>query len=332
MTGPKPRPTLVAKAALEMAQSGAFAHPVLDTPGWWARDTRFIREGKLKARNLPARPRRPILITGATGTLGRALLRICGARGLHAIATTRTDLDITSDAAIDQTMRDLNPWAVINAAGFVRVADAAQERDRCYAENTTGPERLAQACAARDLPFVTFSSDLVFDGQGARPYLESDTANPLCTYGTSKHAAEQLVTAAWDKSRIIRTSAFFGPWDRYNFVWSILNRLHRGTPVTANAYEIVSPTYVPDLVHGTLDLLLDGEQGLWHLTNPCEISWFDLARAAARHAQLDTQGITAETSMPPRSTALTTARGLVLPPLDKALFAYARDNEMAWAA
>jgi dTDP-4-dehydrorhamnose reductase len=89
---------------------------------------------------------------------------------------------------------------------------------------------------------------------------------------------------------------------------------------------------VPDLVHGTLDLLLDGEQGLWHLTNPCEISWFDLARAAARHARLDTQGITAETSTPPRSTALTTARGLVLPPLDQALFAYARDNEMAWAA
>ena len=102
--------------------------------------------------------------------------------------------------------------------------------------------------------------------------------------------------------------------------------------MTANAHEIVSPTYVPDLVHGTLDLLLDGEQGLWHLTNPCEISWFDLARAAARHVRLDTQGITAETSTPPRSTALTTARGLVLPPLDQALFAYARDNEMAWAA
>ena len=332
MTGPKPRPTLVAKAALEIAQSGAFAHPVLDTPGWWARDTRFLREGKPRVLPAPVRASRPILITGATGTLGRALLRICDARGLHAIATTRADLDITNDAAIDQTMRDLNPWAVINAAGFVRVADAAQEPDRCFAENATGPERLAQACAARDLPFVTFSSDLVFDGQGARPYLESDTANPLCTYGSSKHAAEQLVTEAWDKGLIIRTSAFFGPWDRHNFVWSILDRLHRGKPVTANAHETVSPTYVPDLVHGTLDLLLDGEQGLWHLTNPCEISWFDLARAAARHARLDTQGITAETSTPPRSTALTTARGLVLPPLDQALFAYARDNEMAWSA
>ncbi len=332
MTGPSPRPTLVAKAAAALAQDGRFAHPVLETPGWWARGNRFIREGKLKVRHVPTHASRPILITGATGTLGRALHRICAERGLHAITTTRVDLDITDASAIDRALGGLQPWAVINAAGFVRVADAANERDRCFAENATGPERLAQACAARDVPFVTFSSDLVFDGQGVRPYLESDAANPLCTYGASKHAAEQLVASAWDKSLIIRTSAFFGPWDRYNFVWSILNRLHRGETVTANAHEIVSPTYVPDLVHGTLDLLLDGEHGLWHLANPGEISWFDLAREAARHGRLDAGRIMASPSTPPRSTALTTGRGLVLPSLDRALFAYARDNEIAWAA
>jgi len=131
---------------------------------------------------------------------------------------------------------------------------------------------------------------------------------------------------------IVRTSAFFGPWDRYNFVWSVLSRLHRGERVSASAREIVSPTYVPDLVHGTLDLLLDGEHGLWHLANPGEISWFDLARAAANEAGLDHRQIAAETHANTRSTALTTGRGLVLPPLEKALFSYARDNEMSWAA
>lgn len=332
MTGPTARPTLVAKAAVALAQDGQFAHPVLDTPGWWARGNRFLREGKLKVRHIPNHASRPLLITGATGTLGRALRRICADRGLHAVTTTRAELDITDAAAIDRALAGLQPWAVINAAGFVRVADAVNERDRCFAENTTGPERLAQACAARNLPFVTFSSDLVFDGQVARPYLESDTANPLCTYGASKHAAEQLVASAWEKSLIIRTSAFFGPWDRHNFVWSILNRLHRGERVSANAQEIVSPTYVPDLVHGTLDLLLDGEHGLWHLTNPGEISWFGLAVEAATQSRLDARAIAAETTAPPRSTALTTGRGLVLPPLERALFAYARDNEMDWAA
>ena len=332
MTGPSPRPTLVAKAATALAKEGQFAHPVLDTPGWWARGNRFIREGKLKVRHVPTHASRPILITGATGTLGRALHRICAERGLHATTTTRADLDITDAAAIERTMNGLQPWAVINAAGFVRVADAANERDRCFAENTTGPEQLARACAAREVPFVTFSSDLVFDGQGARPYLESDLANPLCAYGASKHIAEGLVSAAWEKSLIIRTSAFFGPWDRYNFLWSVLNRLHRGERVLASDSQIVSPTYVPHLVHGTLDLLLDGEQGLWHLANPGEVSWFDLARAAAKEAGLNTRHITADADTRTRSTALSTGRGLVLPRLETALSAYARDNEMAWAA
>lgn len=332
MTGPEPRPTLVAKAATALARTGQFDHPVLETSGWWARGNRFLRDGKLKRRRLPTRTARPILITGATGTLGRALRRICAERGLQAVTTSRADLDITDADAIARALGELQPWAIINAAGFVRVADAANERDRCFAENTTGPEQLAIACAERDLPFVTFSSDLVFDGQGARPYLESDAANPMCVYGASKHAAEQRVSASWEKSLIVRTSAFFGPWDRYNFVWSVLNRLHRGERVSASAREIVSPTYVPDLVHGTLDLLLDGEHGLWHLANPGEISWFDLARAAANEAGLDHRQIAAETHANTRSTALTTGRGLVLPPLEKALFSYARDNEISWAA
>lgn len=332
MTGPTPRATLVAKAASALAQEGRFDHPVLETPGWWARGNRFIREGELKMRHIPRSASRPILITGATGTLGRALHRICAERGLHAVTTTRAELDITDAAAIERALIGLKPWAVINAAGFVRVDDAAKERERCFAENTTGPEQLARACAARDIPFVTFSSDLVFDGLGERPYVEGDPANPLCTYGASKYAAERLVAAACDKSLIIRTSAFFGPWDRYNFIWSVLNRLHRGERVSASAREIVSPTYVPDLVHGTLDLLLDGEQGLWHLANPGEVSWYDLARAAANEAGFSARHIAADDTPSPRSTALSTGRGLVLPPLEKALFAYARDNEMAWAA
>ena len=332
MTGPEPRPTLVAKAAQALARSGRFDHPVLETPGWWARGNRYVREGKIKARHLPTRQSRPILITGATGTLGRALHRICAERGLHAITTTRADLDITDPTAIERALIGLQPWAVINAAGFVRVADAANERERCFAENTTGPEQLARACAARNLPFVTFSSDLVFDGLGERPYVEGDPANPLCTYGASKYAAERLVAAACETSLVVRTSAFFGPWDRYNFIWSVLNRLHRGERVSASARDIVSPTYVPDLVHGTLDLLLDGEHGLWHLANPGQVSWYDLARAAANEAGLNTRLVVADATSEPRSTALSTGRGLVLPPLEKALFAYAQHNEIAWAA
>ncbi|MFM7027790.1 MAG: family 1 glycosylhydrolase [Chakrabartia sp.] len=331
-SGPKPRPTLVAKAAAQLAQGQKPGHPVLETPGWWARETRFVRDGRLRIRCTPSPASRPLLITGATGTLGRALKRVCTVRGLHHVVTSRAECDITDAAAIDRTLAGLRPWAVINAAGFVRVAEAQAQRDRCFAENATGPGLLAAACAQRDLPFVTFSSDLVFDGGGGRPYREDDPTNPLCAYGASKSAAETLVAAAWAKSLVIRTSAFFGPWDRFNFVWSTLNRLHRGEKMVASALQRVSPTYVPDLVNGTLDLLLDGETGIWHLANKGEISWYDLARIAARQARLDAALIEPAPDGPSRSTALATGRGLILPDLDRALGSYLREAETAWAA
>lgn len=332
MSGPAPRPTLLAQAAAQITQSGNFHHPVLDTPGWWARGDRFIPGEIETPQSRPRRTATPLLITGATGTLGRAFARICAQRGIDHIITARSELDITNFQAIDAAMTRLRPWAVVNAAGFVRVAEAGPMADQCFAENAHGPECLAKACALRGVPLVTFSSDLVFDGGHNRPYLETDQTNPLCPYGESKSAAERLVSAAWDKSLIIRTSAFFGPWDRYNFVWNTLHQLHRGNAVIASAQEKISPTYVPDLVHAALDLLLDGEKGIWHLANQGKVSWYDLARDIARQAHLDVGLIQTAQESAPRCTALSTSRGLMLPPLDQALAAYSASNEMAWAA
>lgn len=83
-------------------------------------------------------------------------------------------------------------------------------------------------------------------------------------------------------SLVIRTSAFFGPWDEYNFVTIALRHLSAGNTFVAAEDGIVSPTYVPDLVHTSLDLLIDGENGLWHLANKGAIAWADLARLVAK--------------------------------------------------
>jgi dTDP-4-dehydrorhamnose reductase len=85
---------------------------------------------------------------------------------------------------------------------------------------------------------------------------------------------------------VIRTSAFFEPWDQYNFVTIALRTLAAGKPFVAAEDAIVSPTYVPDLVNTTLDLIIDGECGLWHLANPGAITWANLARQAAEMAGL----------------------------------------------
>ena len=323
----QPRPTLVAKAAAKLGRGEAFQHPLLDLPGWWRRPGRC--HGRPRFDTLPqsCSRARPILITGATGTLGQAFSKICAHRGLAHVLTSRADLDVTDDASIAAALERYKPWAVINTAGFVRTWEADQKFDECLAINATGPELLGRACKAAGIPLVTFSSDLVFDGKLGRAYLELDSPAPACAYGRSKAEAEQRLMSIDADALIIRTSAFFGPWDRYNFLFDTVARLRRGEDVFASDRTVVSPTYVPDLVHATLDLLLDDETGIWHLTNQGAVSWHELAREIADRAKLDSARVIVANDLEKSDTSLSSKRGLLLRSLDHALDDFAQYSE-----
>jgi dTDP-4-dehydrorhamnose reductase len=90
------------------------------------------------------------------------------------------------------------------------------------------------------------------------------------------------------KALVVRTSAFFSPWDEYNFVHFALRAGHQKQAFEAADDILISPTYVPDLVNVSLDLLIDEEHGVWHLANQGSYTWADLARLAADMASLDT--------------------------------------------
>jgi dTDP-4-dehydrorhamnose reductase len=328
--GPKPRRTALACASESLARHGAYDHPVLDRAGWWRRDDRYYHRPAESLRSCrPVGSPRSLLITGATGTLGRAFSRACDVRGLDHALTSRQALDVADSASVEAAFACYRPWAVVNTAGYVRVAQAEHEPDLCRRENASGAEVLAQACARHGIPLVTFSSDLVFDGTLGRAYVESDAPNPASVYGASKLEAERRTLDAHPQALVVRTSAFFGPWDRYNFVWATLNALASGRPIEASA-DVVSPTYVPDLTHVVLDLLIDGAEGVWHLTNPGEMSWRRLADRVARQAGLDAS-LVSETGQAARlNTVLTSERGLLLPPLESALERFFRDSEVDW--
>jgi dTDP-4-dehydrorhamnose reductase len=313
-----PRPTAIAQAAKAYARGKEYDHPALDSPGWWRRPPRLYPwNGRCKALGGNGRK---LLVTGATGTLGNAFAHICEQRALPLCLTARDELDINDEASIAAALARHRPWAVINTAGFVRVADAERERDACMAANAEAPEKLALACAAAGIPFVTFSSDLVFDGRLGRPYVESDPVCPAGVYGASKGEAERRVLAAMPDALVVRTSAFFGPWDRYNFAWDVLSRLAAGETVRACDRSEVSPTYVPDLCHATLDLLVDGEKGIWHLANPGRVSWYAFARMVADAAGYDSSRVRrAARQAEPSLTALASERGSMLRPFEDAL-------------
>jgi dTDP-4-dehydrorhamnose reductase len=321
----------LAHAAEKLAKTGTYDHPVLDRAGWWKRDSRFYRAParSSNACRLVGSPRQ-LLITGATGTLGRAFSRLCDHRGLDHVLVSRQLMDIGDRDSVAAALDCEKPWAVINAAGYVRVADAEREPEACFRENALGAEVLASACAEVAIPLVTFSTDLVFDGRKGTSYVESDPVNPTCVYGGSKAEAERRVLAIHDGALVVRSSAFFGPWDRQNFVWDVLHTLAAGKAVEAGV-DIVSPTYVPDLVHEVLNLLIDGATGLWHLSNAGEMSWRDLAARAARLGGYDEDLVTEADDRPALNTALTSARGVLLPGVDGALDRFFRDSELDWA-
>jgi dTDP-4-dehydrorhamnose reductase len=321
----KRRPTAMAGMLKQLAQTGTYNSLALHGEGWWKRDNRFY-DAVDNAYEIEYSPKsRPIAIIGKTGTLGQAFARVCNSRQLPHVLLGREDVDIANTIAIENIIKQHNPWAIINAAGYVRVDDAEADSDRCYRENTTGPINLAKECQKHGIQFMTFSSDLVFDGRKQTPYVESDAVNPLNVYGKSKANAEVNILAAKPDSLIIRTSAFFSPWDEYNFVHHVLQTLNNDMPFHASTDKI-SPTYVPHLVHAALDLLIDEESGIWHLANQEETSWFDFARRAAEKAGLNTTLIIEDTpQLPakrPRYSALQSEKSSLLPSLETGLNEY----------
>jgi dTDP-4-dehydrorhamnose reductase len=344
---PQPRRTALVPMVRALATAQTYDHPALDARPWWKRDDRILyprphrfagdTDADIDAviRESTTSRGRPLLITGARGTLGRAFVLLAEERGLHAIARSRRDLDISDRDRVRAQLDAVRPWAVINAAGWVRVDDAELDVDACMRANTVASEILAQECADRGIALVTFSSDLVFGGDESRPYVESDATTPLNVYGRSKVEAERLVLASMPEALVIRTSAFFGDWDDWNFVSRSLATLQAGGVVHAPDDAVVSPTYVRDLVHTTLDLLIDGEHGVWHLANVGAISWTDLARMAAARARLDVRriercagGDIGWTAPRPGWSVLGSERATLLPDLDDAIARYVKSR--AW--
>lgn len=334
------RPTALAQMLRYLSEGREYNHPLLEVPGWWRRPDRFLypptTPTSLNSSPSPsppsASPPPSLLITGATGTLGKAFARICDVRGIPYRLLTRQEMDITNVKSVANILNETQPWAVINAAGYVRVDDAEQEPHLCRLINSDGAAILANACAQRNIGLVNFSSDLVFNGDRNQPYLESDRVAPLNVYGHSKVQAERWVLQHHPCSLVIRTSAFFGPWDDYNFLTIALRTLKSGQVFAAAEDAIISPTYVPDLVNASLDLLIDGECGIWHLANPGAIAWSDLARLTANLAGVDASPIqpcsikTLGLAAPrPTYSVLGSERGVLLPELDQAIARYLRE-------
>lgn len=314
------RKTALGKMVKAIATTGAYSHPVLSAKGWWHKkknENQIMKTGKKENQ---------LLIIGKNGTLGSALMKISEHRAIPYIALSRNDLDISNERDVRAAIDEYRPWGVINTAGYVKVDEAETYYNECFSVNTIAPGILAKTCNIRGIRFMTFSSDLIFDGNKKSPYYETDIAKPLNIYGISKANGEQVVQKANPESLIIRTSAFFGPWDSYNFAYTILDALRNERSYSVVKDVIVSPTYVPDLANAAMDLFIDEEQGIWHLSNEGTISWADFASTIADRGGYKKHNLLYKNlaqmewkAQRPLYSALKSDKGIKLPALDNAL-------------
>jgi dTDP-4-dehydrorhamnose reductase len=315
--GPIPRRTGVADL-METLTQGVEPPPAARGLGWWRRDIRLEYQPVRRSPEDPP-PQRfrapggapPILIAG-WGWLSDALAGACLWRGLEYRVTAFDEA-----GGLGELIDAERPWAVISA-----VEPSAVEVEPI--------SRWAAACAVRGIPFMAFSSDLVFDGRAARPYLEHDLVGPNCAEGERLAAMEARLLAMDARVLIARFGPCFSAYDKDGFAVDIARALRRGERFEALEDALISPTDRGEMIDAALDLLIDGERGVRHLANTDAVSWAEFGRRIAGRLGLDGSLIRPrwlaefETPQLRPCTALGSARGAAMRSLDLALDRYAR--------
>ena len=224
-----------------------------------------------------------VLITGAGGQLGRALIALApedtSVRGV-----SHEQLDIADAAAVDSVLREIRPDVLINAAGFTRVDDAETEREAAERVNATGPAVLAAACRSVGAWLVQVSTDYVFDGEQTRPYAPGARTNPLSVYGNTKLKGELAVTRELpSQSTVVRTSWLYAAEGR-NFLTTMLRLMGNRPQLNVVSDQIGAPTSAAGLARVLWAFVPRRASGLYHWCDSGVASWYDFAVAIAEEA------------------------------------------------
>jgi dTDP-4-dehydrorhamnose reductase len=288
-----------------------------------------------------------VAIFGASGQLGRDLVPRMACLGQDVIARTRTEVDFTQPATIRAFLVTHRPRLVINCAAYNFVDRAETEPEVAFAVNAVAVQVLAEACREMEAKLVHFSTDYVFGRDQSRhtPYREDDPPGPVNVYGQSKWRGEQAVLATSATNLVIRTCGLYGVWGSGgkggNFVETMLRLATAGRPLRVVNDQRCTPSYTVDVAETTVELLRGEAEGLFHVTNTGDCTWYEFAVEIFRQAGLkpDLTPITsrdygAAAQRPAYSVLSTeklTEKGLAPPrPWQEALAAYLLERTKRW--
>ena len=225
-----------------------------------------------------------VLITGAQGQVGRALLKAVP-QAAHPVPMTRAELDIGDERAVMSSIQAHRPDVIINTAAYTAVDRAESEPDLAERANTAGPRYLALAAATIGARLVHVSTDFVFDGKSSTPYRTDAPTNPQSIYGRTKLAGEGAVLQALPRHSVVLRTAWVYAATGTNFVRTMLRLMGTKGSVRVVTDQIGSPTSADSVAHVVWALAARPDlKGIYHWTDAGVASWYDFAVAIAEES------------------------------------------------
>jgi len=271
-----------------------------------------------------------LLVTGAAGMLGRAVVESATHLGHEVRAATRAELDITDAELVRLAVLEGRPRAVINCAAYTDVDGAESDRTSATAINGAGAGNVAAAAAEVGAFVVHVSTDYVFDGSKGEPWVESDPVAPLGVYGETKLAGERAVAAANPLHAIVRTAWLFGAGGK-NFVDTMLALGVEREEVSVVTDQVGCPTWTGHLADALVELAERPQDvGIHHVAGGGSCSWNKLALEIFDRAGIGCRVLPATTDEFPRPAARPAYsvlgserdRPIVLPPWQEGVASY----------
>jgi len=241
-----------------------------------------------------------VLILGAKGQLGRAVIDQCQVAHISFTAYGRADLDITHLEALKKIIGKNKFTHIINCAAYTNVDLAETEAHQAYECNAQGPENIGKVAKEEGLFVVHVSTDYIFDGKKKAPYKEEDRANPLNVYGKSKWEGELRLLEQLPSACIVRTSWVFGHYGK-NFISAVMHMLKSHTQIKAIEDQVNRATYNRDLAQALIDLSC--HSGIFHFANETPLTRYQIVQDFYRMAKENKVPILCEEIVPVSASA-----------------------------
>ncbi|HEY9757196.1 MAG TPA: dTDP-4-dehydrorhamnose reductase [Oculatellaceae cyanobacterium] len=238
-----------------------------------------------------------LLVTGAGGMLGQALVPCLKSRQHDVTALPKEELNVTNFDRVQQVLAKTKPELILHCGAYTKVDQAESEPALAYHINGYGTENLAVACNALNIPLLYVSSDYVFDGEQQYPYNTWDATRPLSIYGKSKLAGEKAVMRHLQRFYIVRTSWLYGPNGK-NFVETILGLAEQNKPLRVVSDQHGTPTCTLSLSELIADLIETKRYGVYHAADEGVTNWYEFAKEIVADYKIEVHPI--ETKDMPR--------------------------------